>query len=166
MTGCLVSKCKGVSDSVQGQPDEATSSVLEKSKVPFRDPPFCCPSILNPSLPAYGWVGAFSKVALFKLHPATPPGPGMLSSEFPAVLKPCQQQTEASLGALGGEKALHYATVTHLAQAQSSPDGLQGLLILVPCDCPLENSHKHSHPATAEGHQQKPTETGPCPVAL
>lgn len=106
-------------------------SVLETSKLPFRDPPFRCPSILNPSLPAYGWVGAFSKVALFKLRPATPP-PGMLSSAFPAVSKPCQQQTEASLGALGGEKALHYATVTHLAPAQSRPDGLQGLLVLIP----------------------------------
>lgn len=71
-------------------------------------------------------------------------GPRTLSSAFPAVLQPCQQQMEESHGALGGEKAWHYATVTHLAQAQSRPEGLQGLLIPVPWAHPLENSPKQS----------------------
>lgn len=88
------------------------------------------PSIVFPSSvlpqPAYSNV-PFRKLSSFRLHPATPPGPRMLVSQFPAILKPCQQQTEASCGSLGGEQAWSCTTVTHLAQGLSGPDGPQGL---------------------------------------
>ena len=64
-----------------------------------------------PSTVFYSWVlilptekGPFRKLPSFRLYPPTPPGPRMLASEFSADSKACQQQTEASGWALGGEK--------------------------------------------------------------
>lgn len=116
----------------------------QKGELPFRDPPFHCPSFgVRPCLPTVRQVPLKScPHSGYTLSHLT--SPRTLSSAFPAVLQPCQQQTEESHGALGGEKAWPYATVTHLAQAQSRPDGLQGLLIPVPWAHPLENSPKQS----------------------
>lgn len=97
-----------------------------------------------------------------RLHPVTPYRPQDALVRFPSVQQPCQQQTEESLG---GEKAWHYAMLTHLAQAQSSPMGSRDSSSRSPGVTPWRTPPS-SHPATAEGHQQEPKEAGPCPVAF
>lgn len=116
---------QGGLDSVQGQPNGAAHDAVLKTGELFRDPPSTVfPSGVPPCQPP---LGAFLSVALIQVTPCHTSRPQDAFGCVPGSLTALPTADRGIPRSPGWRESRHYATVTHLAQARSHPDGPQGL---------------------------------------